>query len=85
VPAPFDTALGSLSRHCSERPKTKTFEPMNVTFGMIEDSSRPAVKGRAERRQILCDRAMASIGKYARDATPKEASPRAIDSIGGRL
>jgi methylenetetrahydrofolate--tRNA-(uracil-5-)-methyltransferase len=68
VPAPFDTALGSLSRHCSERPKTKTFEPMNVTFGMIEDTSRPAVKGRAERRQILCDAAMASIGKYALDA-----------------
>ena len=39
VPAPFDTALGSLSRHCSQRPRTKTFEPMNVTFGMIEDSS----------------------------------------------
>jgi methylenetetrahydrofolate--tRNA-(uracil-5-)-methyltransferase len=72
VPAPFDTALGSLSRHCSERPKTKTFEPMNVTFGMIEDSSRPAVKGRAERRQILCDAAMASIGRYAREA---EGSP----------
>jgi methylenetetrahydrofolate--tRNA-(uracil-5-)-methyltransferase len=68
VPAPFDTALGSLSRHCSERPKTKTFEPMNVTFGMIEDTSRPAVKGRSERRQILCDAAMASIGRYARDA-----------------
>jgi methylenetetrahydrofolate--tRNA-(uracil-5-)-methyltransferase len=68
VPAPFDTALGSLSRHCSERPRTKTFEPMNVTFGMIEDTSRPAVKGRAERRQILCDAAMASIGKYALDA-----------------
>jgi len=68
VAAPFDTALGSLSRHCSERPKTKTFEPMNVTFGMIEDTSRPAVKGRAERRQILCDAAMASIGTYARTA-----------------
>ena len=76
VPAPFDTALGSLSRHCSERPKTKTFEPMNVTFGMIEDTSRPAVKGRAERRQILCDAAMASIGRYARDAEGPDA-PRA--------
>src|SRR5258706_12707875 len=26
VPAPFDTALGSLSRHCSQRPRTKTFD-----------------------------------------------------------
>lgn len=66
VPAPFDTALGSLARHCSERPKTKTFEPMNVTFGMIEETSHPSVKGRAERRQILVDRAMQSIDRYAR-------------------
>jgi methylenetetrahydrofolate--tRNA-(uracil-5-)-methyltransferase len=64
VPAPFDTALGSLSRHCSQRPRTKTFEPMNVTFGMIEDSSQPAVRDRAERRRIVCDRALESIGRY---------------------
>lgn len=64
VPAPFDTALGSLSRHCSQRPRTKTFEPMNVTFGMIEDSAQPAVRDRAERRKIVCDRALASIGRY---------------------
>ena len=68
VPVPFSTALGSLSRHCSERPKTKSFEPMNVTFGMIEDSSRPEVASRAERRQILCDRAIASIDRYASEA-----------------
>jgi len=65
-PAPFDTALGSLSRHCSERPKTKTFEPMNVTFGMIENTSHPSVKGRVERRQLIADRAMRSIELYAR-------------------
>ncbi len=64
VPAPFDTALGSLSRHCSQRPRTKTFEPMNVTFGMIEDSSHPAVRDRAQRRKIVCDRALESIGRY---------------------
>jgi methylenetetrahydrofolate--tRNA-(uracil-5-)-methyltransferase len=66
VPAPFDTALGSLSRHCSQRPRTKTFEPMNVTFGMIEDSSHADVRDRAERRRILCERALASIEDYAR-------------------
>ncbi len=64
VPAPFDTALGSLSRHCSQRPRTKTFEPMNVTFGMIEDSAQPDVRDRAQRRKIVCDRALESIGRY---------------------
>jgi methylenetetrahydrofolate--tRNA-(uracil-5-)-methyltransferase len=68
VPAPFDTALGSLSRHCSERPKTRTFEPMNVTFGMIEDSAGSPLKDRNERRRVVCDAAMASIAKYAREA-----------------
>lgn len=65
IPAPFDTALGSLSRHCSQRPRTKTFEPMNVTFGMIEDSSHAAVRDRAQRRKTLCEQALASIGRYA--------------------
>ncbi|MGH9441871.1 MAG: methylenetetrahydrofolate--tRNA-(uracil(54)-C(5))-methyltransferase (FADH(2)-oxidizing) TrmFO [Thermoanaerobaculia bacterium] len=64
VPAPFDTALGSLSRHCSQRPRTKTFEPMNVTFGMIEDSSHATIRDRAQRRRILCARALASIESY---------------------
>lgn len=64
VPLPYDTALGSLSRHCSERPKTKTFEPMNVTFGMIEDTSRSPVRDKAARRRVLVERALASIEKY---------------------
>ncbi len=68
VPAPYDTALGSLTRHCSERPKTKTFEPMNVTFGMIEDTSRSTLRDRGARRKQLCDRALASIEEYRRAA-----------------
>jgi methylenetetrahydrofolate--tRNA-(uracil-5-)-methyltransferase len=66
VPMPYDTALGSLSRHCSERPRTKTFEPMNVTFGMIEDTSRSQVKDKGARRKILCERALASVEDYRR-------------------
>ena len=65
IPAPFDTALGSLSRHCSQRPRTRTFEPMNVTFGMIEDSSHSTVRDRALRRQLLCEQALSSIERYA--------------------
>jgi methylenetetrahydrofolate--tRNA-(uracil-5-)-methyltransferase len=75
VAMPYDTAMGSLSRHCSQRPKTKTFEPMNVTFGMIEDTSRSPVRDREKRRRLLCERALTSIGEYRR-ATEGTRSPR---------
>jgi len=65
-PMPFETALGSLSRHCSERPKTKTFEPMNVTFGMIEDTTRDPQRDRARRRERQVERALAAIEEYGR-------------------
>jgi methylenetetrahydrofolate--tRNA-(uracil-5-)-methyltransferase len=66
-PMPYATALGSLSRHCSERPKTKTFEPMNVTFGMIEDTSRDAIRDKNRRRERLVARALDEIGRYRRE------------------
>lgn len=64
VPMPFDTALGSLSRHCSQRPRTKTFEPMNVTFGMIEETSHPEIRDKSKRREMLCARALDSVETY---------------------
>jgi methylenetetrahydrofolate--tRNA-(uracil-5-)-methyltransferase len=75
LPAPFSTALGSLSRHCSERPKTKTFEPMNVTFGMIEDTSKSRVKDRSVRREMLCRRALAAIEAYRAESDRSGGSP----------
>ena len=72
-PLPFETALGSLSRHCSERPKTKTFEPMNVTFGMIEDTSRDAVRDRARRRERQVARALAAVAEYRAKSEPPPA------------
>ena len=73
VPVPYATAIGSLARHCSERPATKTFEPMNVTFGLIEDTSHSPVRDKAVRRQQMVDRALAAIADWkeltsARDA-----------------
>jgi methylenetetrahydrofolate--tRNA-(uracil-5-)-methyltransferase len=66
APVPYETALGSLSRHCSERPKTKTFEPMNVTFGMIEDTSRDPLRDKARRRERQVARALEAIEEYRR-------------------
>ncbi len=64
VPVPYTTAIGSLARHCSERPPSEKFEPMNVTFGLIEDSSHSPVRDKQVRRQQMVDRALAAIGEW---------------------
>jgi methylenetetrahydrofolate--tRNA-(uracil-5-)-methyltransferase len=64
VPVPYTTAIGSLARHCSERPATKTFEPMNVTFGLIEDTSHSSIRDKTVRRQQMVDRALAAIAEW---------------------
>ena len=61
VPIPYTTAIGSLARHCSERPPEKPFEPMNVTFGLIEDTSHSPVRDKAARRKLMVERALAAI------------------------
>jgi methylenetetrahydrofolate--tRNA-(uracil-5-)-methyltransferase len=67
VPVPYTTAIGSLARHCSERPPEEKFEPMNVTFGLIEDTSHSPVRDKAIRRQRIVDRALAAIGEWKRE------------------
>jgi methylenetetrahydrofolate--tRNA-(uracil-5-)-methyltransferase len=64
VPVPYTTAIGSLSRHCSERPARAKFEPMNVTFGLIEDTSHPAVRDKGKRREQMVARALAAIREW---------------------
>ena len=64
VPVPYTTAIGSLARHCSERPPSEKFEPMNVTFGLIEDSSHSPVRDKQVRRQQMVDRALAAIAEW---------------------
>jgi methylenetetrahydrofolate--tRNA-(uracil-5-)-methyltransferase len=63
-PVAYTTAIGSLARHCSERPAEAKFEPMNVTFGMIEDTSHSPVRDKAIRRQRIVDRALAEIAEW---------------------
>jgi len=72
VPVPYATAIGSLARHCSERPATKTFEPMNVTFGLIEDTSHSPVRDKAVRRQQMVDRALAAISEWREQTAAAE-------------
>ncbi|MEP6995614.1 MAG: methylenetetrahydrofolate--tRNA-(uracil(54)-C(5))-methyltransferase (FADH(2)-oxidizing) TrmFO [Acidobacteriota bacterium] len=64
VPVPYSTAIGSLARHCSERPPKEKFEPMNVTFGLIEDTSHSPVRDKQLRRQKMVDRALSAIAEW---------------------
>ena len=64
VPIPYTSAIGSLARHCSERPASEKFEPMNVTFGLIEDTSHSPVRDKQVRRQQMVDRALAAIDEW---------------------
>ena len=67
LPVPYTTAIGSLARHCSERPPEKPFEPMNVTFGLIEDTSHSPIRDKAARRRMMVERALSAIEKWKRE------------------
>ena len=67
APIPYTTAIGSLARHCSERPPSEKFEPMNVTFGLIEDTSHSPVRDKQVRRQQMVDRALSAIGEWKKE------------------
>ncbi len=64
VPVPYTTAIGSLARHCSERPPEEKFEPMNVTFGLIEDTSHSPIRDKQVRRQRIAERALEAIAGW---------------------
>jgi methylenetetrahydrofolate--tRNA-(uracil-5-)-methyltransferase len=72
APIPYTTALGSLARHCSERPATKTFEPMNVTFGMIEDTSHSPIRDKSRRRELLVERALTAMLEWKEETAARE-------------
>ena len=50
--AGLSTALGALSRHVSES-DPEHYGPMNVTFGLIDDSALPPIRDRAKRREEI--------------------------------
>jgi methylenetetrahydrofolate--tRNA-(uracil-5-)-methyltransferase len=56
---PPTTALGSVIRHiCHADPRT--FQPMNVNFGLLPPLDEP-VRAKRERRQALIDRALSAL------------------------
>jgi methylenetetrahydrofolate--tRNA-(uracil-5-)-methyltransferase len=75
APVPYATAMGSLARHCSERPPSEKFEPMNVTFGLIEDTSHSPIRDRRARREQLSRRALDAIREFRDAVEPAAALP----------
>ena len=79
VPIPYTTAMGSLSRHCSERPPSEKFEPMNVTFGLIEDTSHSPIRDKQIRRQKMVDRALAGVADWKEQISPAAAVVSSVE------
>jgi methylenetetrahydrofolate--tRNA-(uracil-5-)-methyltransferase len=63
---PVDTAVGSLINHITGGANAKTFQPMNVNFGLfpIIDGVKSGRKGRMERYKAYTDRAKKSWSNW---------------------
>jgi methylenetetrahydrofolate--tRNA-(uracil-5-)-methyltransferase len=63
---PTDTAIGSLINHITGGANAKTFQPMNVNFGLfpIISGVRGGRRGRVERYKAYTDRAKSSWSKW---------------------
>jgi methylenetetrahydrofolate--tRNA-(uracil-5-)-methyltransferase len=76
VPPPMTTALGALLSHITGGADTKTFQPMNVNFGLFPplepvitaNGKKRRLKGR-DRKQAMAARALADIGPWVGDRT----------------
>ena len=71
TPPPATTAMGALLTHISGGADAKTFQPMNVNFGLFPpvDDVRGGRKGRQVRYKAYTDRAKADLQAWL-DATP---------------
>jgi methylenetetrahydrofolate--tRNA-(uracil-5-)-methyltransferase len=70
VPPPATTAFGALLRHITGGADAKTFQPMNINFGLFPEIATP-LKGR-ERKALLARRALADLDAWLKTdrATP---------------
>ena len=64
-PPPPDTAMGALVTHITGGAEAKTFQPMNVNFGLFPPiDARGGRKGRKDRYKAYTDRAKASFTEW---------------------
>ena len=65
-PPPPTTAMGALVNHITGGAEAKTFQPMNVNFGLFPplDDARGGRRGRKDRYPAYTDRAKADFGAW---------------------
>ncbi len=64
-PPPADTAMGALITHITGGADAKTFQPMNVNFGLFPPiDAKGGRKGRKDRYKAYTDRAKESFGAW---------------------
>ena len=65
APPPGDTAMGALIHHITGGAEAKTFQPMNVNFGLFPPiDAKGGRKGRKDRYRAYTDRAKASFTEW---------------------
>ena len=60
---PATTALGALLAHITHGADAKTFQPMNVTFGLLPPLDGTAARGR-DRKKLMAQRALADLDQW---------------------
>jgi methylenetetrahydrofolate--tRNA-(uracil-5-)-methyltransferase len=67
-PIPQDTAMGALVHHITGGADAKTFQPMNVNFGLFQpvDGLKGGRRGRKDRYKAYTDRAKAAFSEWLR-------------------
>ncbi len=66
VPPPATTALGALLAHITGGADTKTFQPMNINFGLLPPLPAGAVTrgNKGERKPMMARRALADLDRW---------------------
>ena len=73
-PVPVDTAMGALVSHITGGAEAKTFQPMNVNFGLFRPiDAKGGRRGRKDRYKAYTDRAKAAWEAWL-DHSPRAAA-----------